>query len=235
VNFYNVSQPREWQGRLLPDRVDNPANTALKRPGCPHYLGQSEFGEQSVMPLSTSAEREHIHTRRVICEGFRRKDGLWDIEAYLEDTKTYGFDNEHRGGRIEPGEPVHGLRVRVTLDLDFKIHAVDAASDFTPFGVCTNATEPMKEIVGLSIGPGWMRKVKERVGMRNSCTHLVEMLSHIATTAYQTMHYAIEERAQSEEQRSKPRILDTCVALATDSPVVKKNWPEFYTGEMLKK
>jgi rRNA pseudouridine-1189 N-methylase Emg1 (Nep1/Mra1 family) len=49
------------------------------------------------------------------------------------------------------------------------------------------------------------------------------------------MHYAIEERAQSEDQRSKPRILDTCVALATDSPVVKKHWPEFYTGEMLKK
>ncbi|MCG8427717.1 MAG: DUF2889 domain-containing protein [Chromatiales bacterium] len=180
------------------------------------------------MPLSKPAEREHIHTRKVICEGFKRADGLWDIEAYLEDTKTYGFDNEHRGGRIEAGEPVHGLYLRVTLDLDFKIHDVEAASDLTPFGVCTSATEPMKKIIGMSIGPGWMRKVRESVGARTSCTHLVEMLTHIATAAYQTMHYAIEQRAEAEEKRGKPRIIDTCVALASDSPVVKKQWPEFY-------
>ena len=127
------------------------------------------------MSLSKPVEREHIHTRRVICEGFKRADGLWDIEAHLEDTKTYGFDNEYRGGRIEAGEPVHGLYLRVTLDLDFKIHAIEALSEHTPFGICTAATEPMEKIVGLSIGPGWMRTVRETLGRRNSCTHLVEM------------------------------------------------------------
>lgn len=183
------------------------------------------------MPLSPPAEREHIHTRRVICEGFKRTDGLWDIEAYLEDTKTYGFDNAHRGGRIEAGDPVHGLNLRVTLDLDFQIHDIEASSDLTPFGVCASATEPMKDIIGMSIGPGWMRKVRDKVGARTSCTHLIEMLTHIATAAYQTMHYAIEERASDKEKRGKPRIIDTCVALASDGQVVKLQWPAFYTGK----
>ena len=39
------------------------------------------------MPLSPAAPREHIHTRTVTCRGYRRKDGLWDIEGHLVDVK----------------------------------------------------------------------------------------------------------------------------------------------------
>ncbi|MBO6784243.1 MAG: DUF2889 domain-containing protein, partial [Alphaproteobacteria bacterium] len=45
------------------------------------------------MPLSPPAEREHIHTRTVECAGYRRTDGLWDIEGHLTDVKTYTFEN----------------------------------------------------------------------------------------------------------------------------------------------
>ena len=40
------------------------------------------------MPLSRAVPRDHIHTREIRCRGFRRRDGLWDIEGVLEDTKT---------------------------------------------------------------------------------------------------------------------------------------------------
>ena len=58
------------------------------------------------MALSRPARREHIHSRDIRCRGFRREDGLWDIEATLEDTKTYSFANRDRGG-IAAGEPIH--------------------------------------------------------------------------------------------------------------------------------
>lgn len=182
------------------------------------------------MPLSQPAERTHLHTREVRCEGFRRADGLWDIEAHLCDTKTFGFDNRYRGGRIEAGEPVHGMSLRVTLDLDMRIHAAEASSDFTPFAVCTSAADQMQKLVGLSIGPGWMRQVRERIGSECGCTHLIEMLGPLATTAYQTMHKALEDREEAKPSRAKPRIIDTCVALAGDGEIVRENWPEFYTG-----
>lgn len=41
------------------------------------------------MPLSPPEPREHIHSRDIILRGYRREDGLWDIEAHLTDTKTY--------------------------------------------------------------------------------------------------------------------------------------------------
>ena len=49
------------------------------------------------MPLSPPAPRTHIHTRTVTVMGYEREDGLFDIEAQMTDTKTYGFRNNWRG------------------------------------------------------------------------------------------------------------------------------------------
>jgi len=183
------------------------------------------------MPLSQPVEREHLHTRKVHCHGYRRVDDLWDIEAYLEDTKTQPFANEYRGGEILPGEPIHGLYLRVTLDLNFVIHGIEAASDYTTYGICPSAAKAMEKLKGIKIRSGWMSEVRERVGAKIGCTHLLELLGPVATTAYQTMHPTLMEKAEEENFQHKPKILDTCVALSTDSPVVKQNWPQFYTGK----
>ena len=61
------------------------------------------------MPLSNPAPREAFHHRSVDYRGYRREDGLWDIEAHLSDTKAYTFDSSFRG-TIEPGEPIHDMR-----------------------------------------------------------------------------------------------------------------------------
>jgi len=37
------------------------------------------------MPLSPPVGRQHLHTRRVVCQGFFRDDGLWDIEGRITD------------------------------------------------------------------------------------------------------------------------------------------------------
>lgn len=181
------------------------------------------------MPLPDPVEREHLHTRRITCEGYLRKDGLWDLEAHLTDTKTFGFNTRHRG-YLEPGAPVHDLHLRVTLDLDFVIHDVIAVSDDTPYPACKQTAAIMRELIGVKIGPGWMREVRRRVDRRSSCTHLIELLGPLATTAYQTMHAALEERANQQPVRQRPRILDACIGLASDGPVVRERWPEFYTG-----
>ena len=79
------------------------------------------------MPLSSPAAREHIHNRTVECRGYRREDGLWDIEGRLVDVKTYTFHNNERGD-VPPGEPVHEMWIRLTVDDDMKIHGVEATT-----------------------------------------------------------------------------------------------------------
>lgn len=186
------------------------------------------------MTLSVEVKREKKHHRKIDCIGYLREDGLWDIEAHLIDTRTYdcGYDQSHRDGLIKAGEPVHDMWVRLTMDLDFVIHDACASSDFTPFSICPQAAQEMRSLIGIQIGLGWMKQVRERISSKHSCTHLMDLLGPLSATAYQTLHSALEEREAQKQSRDKPMILDTCLALSTDGEVVRKRWPEFYTGSL---
>ena len=182
------------------------------------------------MPLPPPEARKKLHDRSVLCRGYRRDDGLWDIEARLCDTKTYDFSNRDRG-KIAAGEPVHLMEVRLTVDLDMNIIDAQTGMDYAPFSICPGAQAAMKKLVGLRIGGGWLRRARERIAHRESCTHLFELLRPLATTAYQTLHRAREERAERAPSRKRPQIIDQCFSLASDSEVVKVEWPKFYTGK----
>ena len=67
------------------------------------------------MPLPVSnVERELRHTRRVRFEGYKRADGLWDIEAHLTDVKNH--DNPMKAGVRRAGQPIHEMWLRLTID-----------------------------------------------------------------------------------------------------------------------
>jgi DUF2889 family protein len=183
------------------------------------------------MPLSAPVEREHLHDRRYEFRGFRRKDGLWDIEGRMIDTKTYDFSNSHRG-TIQAGTPVHDMLIRLTLDDRFIIRDIEAVTDASPFAICPAITDSFSVIKGLKLGAGWRRQLNERLGGVKGCTHHVEMLAAMATVAYQTMwKYVSVDMERSEPGAARrPGIIDSCHAFASDGDIVRKHWPEFYSG-----
>lgn len=182
------------------------------------------------MPLSDPVEREHLHARTYEFRGFRRSDGLWDIEGHLTDRKAYRFKNDFRG-EIEAGEPLHDMWIRLTIDEDFLVHDIEAATDAGPFRVCPDVVPNFKRIIGVRMSTGWRQKVRERVGGVEGCTHLVEMLGAMATVAYQTLYAARKRKEEQSQNTRKPALIDSCHAFRSDGEVVKKAWPEFYTGE----
>jgi hypothetical protein len=185
------------------------------------------------MPLSEPAPREHLHTRRVECRGFLREDGLWDVEGHMTDVKTYSFPSDERG-TVVAGTPVHDMWIRITIDDGMVIRAIEAVTDASPFRLCPAITPNFQRLVGLAIRPGFMPKVKQLLGGTEGCTHLVELMGPLATTAFQTLTGRKRKKRQQEEPaeapRKRPPLLETCHAFATDSPVVKRLWPEHYTG-----
>jgi hypothetical protein len=190
------------------------------------------------MPLSPPVAREHIHTRVVECRGFRREDGLWDIEGHITDVKTYAFGNHFRG-EIPAGTPVHDMWLRLTVDDQLTIHEIEAVTEASPYKVCPNVAPNFARLKGLRIRPGFQAEVRRRLGGTEGCTHLVELLVPVATTAYQTVFpYRERQRREQEKAEGKPRerpsrrppLLDTCHAFASDGELVKRYWPDFYTG-----
>lgn len=187
------------------------------------------------MPLSPPSPREHKHTRVVECKGYRREDGLWDIEGHITDRKTYDFKSDERGD-VTAGTPVHEMWLRLTVDDNFTVQAVEAVTDHAPYpSTCPHIAPDYTKIVGLKIGPGWSKAVKERMGGVNGCTHLTELLGPVATTAFQTIYPIISrERAKAAQASGQPPkfpLLNTCHAFRADSEVVRKIAPAFYAGK----
>ncbi len=183
------------------------------------------------MPLSEpNTSRELHHIRRITLSGYRRSDGLYDIEGVLEDTKPFEVPNHHKVA-IPAGQPIHGMRLRLTVDLDLVIRQVEAVSDDVPNPVCRDVTPNFQRLVGLRMTPGFTRAVKERVGGREGCTHLVELVGAVATAAYQTVFYEREQRERANPARERPHIIDTCYTLRGDGPVVARRWPQYATGQ----
>ena len=181
------------------------------------------------MPLSEPVAREALHHRTIDCHGYRREDGLWDIEAHLVDTKTYSFNNSYRG-EIKPGDAIHDMWLRLTIDDDFVIRRAEAATDSSPFAVCPAITPAFAKLEGLTLGRGGGREVRQRLGGINGCTHLVELLRPLATVVFQTVWSARKTVPGGAPPKQKPPYLDQCHALASDGDVVREQHPEWYTG-----
>ena len=196
------------------------------------------------MPLTPPAERELTHLRDIALRGYERRDGRFDIEAHLRDTKTLGFQNIDRGGWIGPGEPLHDMWLRVTIDEDMTIVACEAVTVFAPFAICPGGAQSFGRLVGLTIRPGFLREATARVGGTEGCTHLRELLQQVATTAFQTLWPVRMRRAEERRRQlagagrgeaaitreASPALLNTCHAYADTSEVVRRRWPHLYRG-----
>lgn len=185
------------------------------------------------MPLSEPVARSARHHRRITCDGYRRDDGLWDIEAHLVDTKPFDLPNRDRGGRIPAGEPLHEMWLRATVDDGLVIRAVEAVTDAGPFAICPRITDNFRRLEGERIGPGWNRRVRQLLGGVTGCTHLVELLTPLATTAFQTIYGDRYGSGPGREDGKRggditAKLIGSCHALAPDSEVVRDFWPAHY-------
>ncbi len=182
------------------------------------------------MPLSEPVMRTPMHTRRIEMNGYERADGLFDIDAHLTDTKAAGFSNDDRGF-IAPGEPLHEMFMRMTVDEDLLITGFEASTDYSPYAICPEVTPNFARLAGLHISKGFVRRAAERVGGTHGCTHLRELLQQMATVAFQTVYPVRVKRAMNGGTTSpEPALLNTCYAYGSDSPVVQRRWPHHYTG-----
>jgi len=180
-------------------------------------------------PLSAPVERKHLHTRRYEFQGYQRTDGLWDIEGHMTDTKTYSFPNAWRG-EIKAGEPIHDMWIHLTLDDELVVQDIEAKTAGSPFQICSAITPAYAAMKGLKVGKGWNKRIKELFAGTRGCTHHTEMLGAMATVAFQTISAARKKWREPDGVTTRPSLLDSCHAFASDGEIVKKNWPEFYTG-----
>lgn len=170
--------------------------------------------------------REELHHRDIDLRFFRRSDGLFEVEGHLVDTKSHAFRRLLAEKDAPPGQHLHDITVRLVLDSDLKIHAANAQMRATPFDICPGAAGALQSLVGLRIGAGWNKRVRELLGGVASCTHIVELLGPMATTVLQgfaPQRMATIDHPGNEAQR-RARV-DSCYAFAAEREVVARLLP----------
>ena len=179
--------------------------------------------EPPAVPLSPPVARSHLHNRNVVFRGYRREDGLWEVEAELRDAKTMEFviPGEHRW---KADQPIHGMAIRLTVDDATVVQAIEVAMDHVPHGPCPEAAASMQRMVGCSLSRGWRRSIEEHLGGVQGCAHLRELLFNMATAAFQTMVHDV----RSDDPRRPPPFLGKCHTWDFDGATVERIYPMFY-------
>lgn len=172
-------------------------------------------------------KRELVHSRRIECHGYGREDGLWDIEGSLVDTRTDELETFGRG-KITPGDHLHEMWMRLTVDNHLEVKSIEAKTLHAPYPICPAFPDRFSKLVGQRIEPGWTAKVRLLLGGRWGCTHLVELLGPLATTAVQTVYAWRGETGDHLADNVAPPedFINTCHALSEGSEVVRRLWPQ---------
>lgn len=186
--------------------------------------------------LPAPAPRQHVHTRQVATCGYLRDDGLWDIEGELVDTETYFYRNDD-GLEREPGDPVHHMKIRLTVDDAMTVRDAATSMPGTPFPECQDAASPVRGIIGVTIGAGWRKAIDAVMGGTRGCAHLRELLAAMATVAFQTIPgYRSHQRRLRGEPASttgKPAYqMGKCLAWDFNGPVIARVAPEFVAWDV---
>ena len=182
------------------------------------------------MPLSTPVQRQHLYDRDIECRGFLRADGLWDIEGHLRDARMFLSRTDFHG-EVPAGAPVHVMSMRMTVDEDLTIQAIEAVMDSRPYEVCSGVTPNYQRLVGANLRSGFAKAIRDLLGGPEGCTHLREMLGPMATAAFQSVVNYRRQQNAGEDAGAKTRMLNSCYALSSASAVVKVRWPDAYTGD----
>lgn len=182
------------------------------------------------MPLPVTEDREHIHTRTIAIDAYRRADGQMDVEGRITDVKP--FEHRMMDSVRKKGEPVHDLSIRITLDDELKVTDAVASMDQGAHSLCPRAAPNFRNIIGLQIGPGWNKKVKAAMSPGLGCTHIIEMLAQMASGAMQASWSRRTgegfDMPPPEEREMQPGMLNSCYPYQETSPWIKEHFPKSY-------
>lgn len=178
------------------------------------------------MPLpAPDCDRRASHQRTITVSAFARSDGLWDIEGQLTDAWTEPVPRA--GGMLAPGEPMHSMSLRLTVDSTATIVAVQAVTDAGPYDQACWAIAPdYGQLVGVRIARGYRDAVRRLFGRTAGCTHMNELAGVMGSAALQAMWQVL---AQPENE--KPFAIDGCHALKSSGPQVARFFPRWHRPE----
>jgi hypothetical protein len=158
------------------------------------------------------------------------------LEVELADDRRLSFRLalEDKGYSDEGEELIHSLLIEGVLSLpDLVIQSIEAKALAQPYAECGASLEPMSQLVGVRIGPGFRDHVLQAIGRVRGCTHFLTLALDLTAAHTLSVFLRMRERVPFTERASsdawmragldiEPRLENACVALRSGSPVIRR-------------
>lgn len=185
--------------------------------------------------LDASVPRQLAHRRTFCFEVYEREDGLWDIDAQMQDHKNRAIELDCAQRPV--GEALHDMVLRLTFDNQMTIVAAKTTTISAPYmAQCPTINDTYAQLVGLNVTQNFRAAIKSLFANVAGCTHISELLNTLPTVAFQGIGFELlaRQRKAAKETKTatisteKPFPLDKCHAMNSDGEVVKKYYPTWY-------
>ena len=179
----------------------------------------------------TDTTREELHFRRIDMRGYRRSDGLFEVEGRVTDRKTQDFSPLVGNLHVPAGEALHDMGVRIVFDDRMTVRDIATFTDAAPYRICPLGGLALQQLKGLRMTRGWGQEVRARLSGERSCTHLMELLVPLATTAFQSLSALRQTAPDRLDAAGRPVKIGSCYAYGARRELVAQRWPEHHRPE----
>lgn len=171
--------------------------------------------------------RRPLHTRTLKVQVYERDDGLFDVEAGLEDVKQ--IDMRLATGLRAAGDPIHTMRLHLVVDRQLNVVEAGSQTLAMPYpGHCSEHGNAYAKLQGLNLLQGFRAALKQHLAGTQGCTHLTELAGMLPTAVIQALAGHVLDTREGSGDDQPPFQLDRCHALRREGPVVKTHYPRWF-------
>lgn len=101
-------------------------------------------------------------------------------------------------------DDIHDIRTRIVFNyLNYEVIEADAQVVSSPFEICQQGVEAIKELIGVKAGGGYMRTIREKIMSQKGCMHVGELAEYSLTAALNCAAREIPDWVDPEEYNQR--------------------------------
>lgn len=168
-----------------------------------------------------------IHNRKIDITTYEGDFDSVIVEGVLHDERL--VDTYRPTGDTHPPGTVHHMIIRMEIKgPKLVIEDIEVEMPTIPYKACLESQGCLNQLKGMPIVAGFTTKVKNLVGGRKGCCHLLSLLTAMAPAAVQGAWSAVIQKPVEQEtylDMAFKRVKNTCWVWREDGPLIRE-WKE---------